>query len=45
VRVGEQRLHSYDEQLMKKLQCYFTSFIKRLELLELRLKLMLRLHS
>ena len=45
VRVGERRLHSYGEQLMKKLLCYFTNSVMHLVLLELRLKLMLRPHS
>ena len=45
MRVGEQRLHSYDEQLMRKLLCYFTSFVVHLILLELGLKLMLGLRS
>lgn len=45
VQVGEQRLHSYGEQLMKKPLCYFTNFVMHLVLLKLKLELMLRLHS
>lgn len=43
--ISEQQQHSYDEQLMKKLQYYFKYSVKHLKLPKLELELMPEQHN